>query len=74
MNNWQFTWLVWSCVVLGSFAIIELSAVITHKDTFSECVVELTRHWPLVIGLYIMLVVGLAIHFWAPHAGGNYWQ
>ena len=69
MNSWQFTWLLWASAVFGSFFIIEMAAVIMHKDTLSESIVVLTTNWPWLIGVYFAFFIILGAHFWLPHAG-----
>lgn len=59
--------IVWSAMLLGwlaLFAIFEGYALLTGNETLSAFVRGMGTNYPFVPYVYIVTVLGLAVHFW----------
>ena len=64
MDRYAWIWVAWLLALIGSFAILEGYAIITHHWTLSRFTYNLSVAWPLMPWACGVLVGGLAVHFW----------
>jgi hypothetical protein len=63
-HGWHVVWAAWSIAVIGTFLLVEGTAVFSGGWTLSKVVVRLAVDYPWMIAAYAMGCALLGIHLW----------